>query len=937
MDDALRAKIISAYDNPNSLIGDTDFTQDERDEIRQEFLDIVDRNAKYRNWSYSADEVELIGILLFVTAKRYQGQWGGKDFWFKIAQAISPDLDVRIIQDYKLLGRICDRLKKGGKCVFTFNGGTQTAYVETILYQAYAPRSSVEYFVRLAWSIYQTELIDYAYSESDLLLCRKLIDVFARFYKNVKDEDDLDLSGQKYGIRGGLRNAFSQDPDQAALILDRIFQYIDQIYHDNEEIIGSFLGDICNTSNFQATLVRGKHARKNRGHAQPANDIDHLRPSYYLEGEGRDAVPYLCIPKTFLFDQSKVYQREEINVSMAKDGAFVPLGHLIESPVCHSMYGDSLHEINIPLTQFYKQLGDGVRLKVAIRLDGHLIYDSSEHDSLERDYLILKANHGEIRNSCRPGEFYLFCPPEMDIQSAVHIDDCVSLGSGLYYCVTKEQDYINYLGNPLFFTDKKSDSSLFFDGGDSELIRGIALFKKDNRYDFFHHPERLLIKVDPNVNLASLSLEVDNEDEEGGVFRKPLSDLPLANGLISLTLADVSADTVGCHSVYIKKAVENGTKIERELHYVVDDGCHFVIHPPLPLPGKVVRLDGRVLSKQIQAEFFRQESTCEVPLADGKIVFDIPYFEWAINNDPFEIGCRGVTRPIFIDNLDSNNSVVRIDSSLSPIEVKCGNFALDAGPGGSSFLLSRVFGYPGTQQALNRGLVVVEAIYEQIHFPLFYLTNKPYILSLNSVFTVQDNGVVIDFSSALIGRKDTVIKVEFTPEDRDDDPLVYSGEYANVPSEPLPIPDGFYSVDISYSYSSLFGSEVPVHIYRQGGVLLGNPDKARFNGVRQLVVKKATHLCRFDNVYLTKISYAGPNDFGDPVYAGLIRQPAKAVPVEFTIRNFEHRDGTIIIFKGHESDGVLVSVDKTKELISDHPIDGKTFFACSSFNVAIDE
>src|SRR5574344_1081894 len=219
MEEGLRAKIISAYDNPDCLIGDTDFSLDEREEIRQSFLKIVERNEKYHNQSYSSDEIELFGILLFITAKRYQGQWGGKEFWFKIAQAISPDLDVGVIQDYKVLPLICDRLKKGGKCVFTFNGGTQTAYVETILYQAYAPRSSIEYFVRLAWSIYQSELIDYNYSESDFALCRKLIDVFARFYANLQAQEDLDLCGQKYGIRGGLRCAFTQDPDQTARIL----------------------------------------------------------------------------------------------------------------------------------------------------------------------------------------------------------------------------------------------------------------------------------------------------------------------------------------------------------------------------------------------------------------------------------------------------------------------------------------------------------------------------------------------------------------------------------------------------------------------------------------------------------------------------------------------------------------------------------------------
>jgi hypothetical protein len=119
MEEALRAKIISAYDNPDCLIGDTDFSPEERDEIRDEFLNtIVERNEKFNNWSYSAEDVELVGILLFITAKRYQGQWAGKEFWFKIAQAISPGLDVKIIQDYKLLSRISDRLKQGGKCVF---------------------------------------------------------------------------------------------------------------------------------------------------------------------------------------------------------------------------------------------------------------------------------------------------------------------------------------------------------------------------------------------------------------------------------------------------------------------------------------------------------------------------------------------------------------------------------------------------------------------------------------------------------------------------------------------------------------------------------------------------------------------------------------------------------------------------------------------------
>jgi hypothetical protein len=152
---------------------------------------------------------------------------------------------------------------------------------------------------------------------------------------------------------------------------------------------------------------------------------------------------------------------------------------------------------------------------------------------------------------------------------------------------------------------------------------------------------------------------------------------------------------------------------------------------------------------------------------------------------------------------------------------------------------------------------------------------------------------------------------------------VYSGKFAQTPSDPLPVPDGYYSVDVSYSYSTLFGCDTPIHIYRQEGILIGNPDKARFNGVRQLIVKRATRLCRFNNIYLTKLAYIRSNDFGDPVYGGLIRQPAKAVPVEFTIKNFEHKDGTIVIFKGHENDGILATVDKNKQLICDRPADGK--------------
>jgi hypothetical protein len=391
-------------------------------------------------------------------------------------------------------------------------------------------------------------------------------------------------------------------------------------------------------------------------------------------------------------DEDKTYETEEIFVSMARDGAFVPLGQMIESSVCHSAYGQILHEINIPLTPFQKQLGDGIRLKVVIRLDGHLVYDSTEHDSLERDYLVFKANHGEIRTSCRPGEFYLFCPPEMDMKSALHIEDCVSLGSGLFYCVAKEQDYINYLGNLLFFTDKKSDSSLFFEGGDCEMVRSLSLFKKDNRYDFYHHPERLLIKPDPDCSLAAISLEIDNEDEKGPVFRKPLSDLPLENGLISLSLAEVGAGSTGCHSIYIKKAVENGTRIERELHYVIDEACRISFKPTIPVLGKTLALSGHVLGQDVVAYFAHQESSYEVPLADGKLVIDLPYFKWAINDGPYETTTRDSNRPIFIDDLGSNNSLVRIDSSLAPLKVKCGDYDLDSGTDNSTFLLSRVLG-----------------------------------------------------------------------------------------------------------------------------------------------------------------------------------------------------------------------------------------------------
>ena len=89
LDDPLLKKIDDAL-SYRFLIGDINFTAEEKEEIRNEFFSVYSRNSK-KDWKgkLSEQELDILSITLILVAKNYPKDWRGKEFWPKIAERIN--------------------------------------------------------------------------------------------------------------------------------------------------------------------------------------------------------------------------------------------------------------------------------------------------------------------------------------------------------------------------------------------------------------------------------------------------------------------------------------------------------------------------------------------------------------------------------------------------------------------------------------------------------------------------------------------------------------------------------------------------------------------------------------------------------------------------------------------------------------------------------
>lgn len=183
LDNSLLKKIDNAL-SYRFLIGDINFTVDEKETIRDEFFAIYSRNSQ-NDWKgkLAEQELDIISITLILVAKNYQKDWRGKEFWPKIAERIniySTDTEVEMSLPYCVLSQIKERLTDNYRRIFFTSKQGHQQYAQSIMFQSYAPKTSVEAFIRLAWTLY-CSVFSFSYDDkADRGLCSEIIERLAK-------------------------------------------------------------------------------------------------------------------------------------------------------------------------------------------------------------------------------------------------------------------------------------------------------------------------------------------------------------------------------------------------------------------------------------------------------------------------------------------------------------------------------------------------------------------------------------------------------------------------------------------------------------------------------------------------------------------------------------------------------------------------------------
>ena len=202
LDDSLLKKIGNAL-SYRFLIGDINFSNEEKEAIREEFFSIYSKNSEI-SWKndLSNNELDIFSFTLIVVAQNYPKDWRGKDFCSKFADRLnvySSKVEVRLPLPYNVLSQLKDRLTDSfhSRVFFKSKQGHQQ-YAQSIMFQAYAPKTSIEAFIKLAWTLY-CSVFSFSYDDKsdDRELCCEIIDKLAK--KNSMDsdmEDDVQIGGR---------------------------------------------------------------------------------------------------------------------------------------------------------------------------------------------------------------------------------------------------------------------------------------------------------------------------------------------------------------------------------------------------------------------------------------------------------------------------------------------------------------------------------------------------------------------------------------------------------------------------------------------------------------------------------------------------------------------------------------------------------------------
>jgi hypothetical protein len=861
-DKKLCQKIVSALSDRERQFGDVNFSDEEKALLKQYYITIMSQG--FFNESLNCEIQEIVTAFLICTTKNYKGDWDGKSFWDRIRPEIiyRPDYQVQLPS----IGKCLERYERPSFRTVSRTVGDHR-YAESLFFQAYSPRVSVNAFIELAWSFYCDSTLfemNYFDTEEEQRLCRAIIDDLDKFYSNSDIDSGLTIESQSYSIRSGLRYAFKEDPEAATKILRRILRYIDFIYHHSDSVSDDegYLGSLCNqyVPKLLATLYHPDNGERLQRQKVTVDDIQKVKALYSFDE--RELGVYLTLPRIRLYKDDQQYKMAEVKLFLHINGE----DNLVfqhSYPTVGEHYKHLLDEIFIPLGDYLQFCTSDFSFRVTLSFDGmDPVYDSKE--SLYRKYVVFKAGKEIFSKIVQPGEFVILHPSDFRPSSNVHSSQSpVVFSESLFDVSMNDGDRISYCGTYYFFGDKQTGAHFLYDEAKTLRAAGVTFQYSDITYDICKAVGPLILRCDQQIQADHLVLQIfDNTSTLKTSV--PVSDFPSDSDVYSIDLAKYlkrASDPLG--SLYTVVVIDASQK-----QTLFCD--HLAIFPDFSIQrGASPYLQGKsemslsVFGQVFSAVGNKNDTVCDISAFNGTISVSTPYFSWRVNEGEIHWEPIDSERPILKRAFQSND-LLTVDSFFSDVSVFCGQSLIKKDPKSGKFLLGNYLFGPLGVAAFEQNLTVYAKL-SGVVYPLFALTNSAYLRNKNSdsVFTINGNSVSISLVDNFVGDSKTQFTFELTPDDGD--PISFQGNFAESVFASPALPTGSYSYNLSYSDTALRV------VLLSGDLYVGDPNSLLYQGVEKIKINKISRV-KMSDVYLTNIEYQGDDGFG-PVYLCRVHAP----------------------------------------------------------------
>lgn len=953
----IKDRLASAVDEALSgesakLIGDFELNDEDLEHLTFQFID------RYKYFDESVRELNERDIKNFLIVMINKLRDYDKP-WNEFHELLSYFFDhISLFDTQSKITNLYNKVEKvieaNNRVLFRTDTGKR-AFEQTFLYQALAPKDSIQNFIRLAWSLYLDEdILDSEYTESDPDLCLKVIEALnSKFAGQNKEEDSIQFSGASYGIRAGLRYGCEQNKEKTAGLLDRIFDYIHRVDHYNEEITDNYLGTVVTDviAGLKKVVVKERKNGERQYTSGYYHSFEQAKPTIFLNlDEQENPRVFLCYPKVMILNSEDNLQFATVELykhfddeRQAQKFYTHPIQAIKKNDTCQT-----LRAFTIDITDKITNFEDDFKIEAVLVVKNGYVYERySSGSSLYRDFLVFKDNH-EIKGTSRPGTYCLICPKNFIPQDNLRLFDknYRKVLNGIYYFTSKELDLIEYNNTKLLFGSNSRSANVLF--VEEQMLESGNIFyipdpeNKDNCIPVFNGFSDIFIE---NENAVSPSLvRITHLTEnicDGSIIKeeKTLNELGTIDRRYIYPAYDNGLLESGWHSLTIVKQTAAGAKSmlsSPKFDYFYDENAKAICRDIAYIKNRV-ELVLTILGKKYSIPVSHAQQEVYVDTDSGFFKVIPPYFRWKFGQDN-EYRNKPVETPFFLDDIPSSSvlvidSNIRIDGVYFVPENETKEYPVDkSNTYENTYLLSQFL-------ASNRkkGKFVAKTKDYSV-LPIFKIEIDPYFKESNMELEFNEGTLKCDFSKAFFhDKKDYKLKLIIGTEEFEE-PIVLEDLKCDSVNEVSidGLEDDNYTIELYYysEYSGIRSKDIKIML-KDDCFMFGDIVKASFNAREQAVFYK----CRTsegnkkikDNViYDLKFVF---NEGENRVYEGFLKTPyVKKAKVIFYADEPDMVRKVFFVYGVNSEIKKEANYDLNKNaIVSDEPVDGKIYHMSSMY------